>query len=231
MPTTNTILTEIPFKLDLPALMKANRIREGSPHAAEFAALCEQAQQAGRPKAVYRLAYIDARQGDRLTLDGVTFTSRMLARNLEAVERAFAFVVTCGAELEDLPEAQGDLLKSFWWDAIKEAVLREAYGYLVETLARTYRLEKTAVMHPGSADADVWPIEQQRDLFQLLDGGPASIGVRLSETFLMWPVKTISGVLFATQSDFQSCQVCQREDCPGRRASFDPALWQAAHSA
>ncbi len=220
-------LTDIPFELNSSALMKAARLRESSSYAAEFVALCEKARAMGRPKAVYRLAYIDGRDGDRVTLDGVTFTSRMLALNLASVERAFVFVVTCGTELEDMPEIKGDLLKNFWWDAIKEDVLRSAFDYLGDYLARLHRLEKTAVMHPGSAEAEVWPIEQQRELFGLLGDGPASIGVRLSDTYLMYPVKTVSGVLFATQTDFKSCQVCQREGCRSRQAPFDAALWEA----
>jgi hypothetical protein len=223
-------LSDIPFELNISALMKAARLRQGSSYVAEFTALCEKAQAIGRPKAVYIEAYIDGRDGDCVTLDGVTFTSRMLALNLAAVERAFAFVVTCGTELDDLPEIQGDMLKGYWWDAIKEDVLRCAFDYLEKYLAHVHRLEKTAVMHPGSADADVWPIEQQRELFNLLGDGPASIGVRLSDTYLMAPVKTVSGVLFATQTDFKSCQVCQREDCRNRQAPFDSALWQAVRA-
>lgn len=221
-------LTDIPFELDIPALVKAVRLRPGSAYEAEFNALCVKARALGRPKAVYRVAYIDGRDGDSVALDGVTFTSRMLALNLAVVERAFPFVVTCGTELDDLAEAKDDMLRGFWWDAIKEDVLRSAFAYLQSYLERAHRLEKTAIMHPGSADAEVWPIEQQGELFRLLADGPAGIGVRLSSTYLMWPVKTVSGILFATQTDFQSCQVCQREECRSRRAPFDPALWAAA---
>jgi hypothetical protein len=224
-------LKNIPFELNIPALLKAVRVREGSLHWADFMALCEQAQVIGCPKAVYRVAYIDGRDSDRVTLDGVTFTSRMLAMNLVEVERAFPYVVTCGKELEDFTFVQGDLLKTFWWDAIKEEVLRYAYDYLIEYLERSYRLEKTATMHPGSADLEVWPIEQQRELFRLLGDGPSSIGVRLSDSCLMSPVKSISGMLFATQTDFQSCQVCQRENCPSRQSPFDEALWKRIRNA
>jgi len=222
-------LVEIPFELNVDKLMKEAHVRPGSSYAAEFVALCEQAHGMGRPKAVYRVAYIDGRDGDCVTLDGVTFTSRVLAMNLAAVERAFAFVVTCGMELDSYIIESGDLLKKFWWDAIKENVLRCAYDYLFDYLARTYRLEKIATMHPGSADLEVWPIEQQVELFCLLGNGPSSIGVKLSESCLMSPIKTISGLVFATQTGFQSCQVCQRENCPGRRASFDEALWKEVH--
>jgi hypothetical protein len=225
-----TTLLNIPFELNFPALMQATRLRPGSPSAAELEALCQQAQAIGRPKVAYGVGYIDARRGDSVVVDGVTFTSRMLSRNLAEVERLFPFIVTCGVELEAAPVAQGDMLRGFLWDAIKADVLHAAFAYFEAYLRSQYRLEKIAAMHPGSAEAEVWPIEQQRELFHLLGAGPAAIGVTLSDTYLMSPVKTISGVFFAAQTDFQSCQVCRREDCPSRRAPFDLALWEAARA-
>ena len=51
------------------------------------------------------------------------------------------------------------------------------------------------------------------------------IGVRLTDSFLMVPMKSISGILFPTEVRFESCQLCPRKDCPGRRAPYDQALW------
>ena len=81
-------------------------------------------------------------------------------------------------------------------------------------------------MHPGSGDVSVWPIEQQQALFSLLGDVESEIGVRLTESFLMMPNKTLSGILFPTETDFGACQVCRRENCPSRKAPFDEALWQ-----
>jgi len=87
-------------------------------------------------------------------------------------------------------------------------------------------LGKTAIMRPGAADASVWPIEQQKDLFHLLDGVEEKLGIRLTESSLMIPNKTTSGILFPTETDFRSCEVCHREDCPSRHAPFNRELWE-----
>ena len=35
----------------------------------------------------------------------------------------------------------------------------------------------------------------------------------------------IALVLFAAEHDFATCRLCRRENCPGRRAPFDPEQW------
>jgi hypothetical protein len=52
------------------------------------------------------------------------------------------------------------------------------------------------------------------------------IGVWLTESFFMVPTKSVSGIRFASERDFRSCQVCRRAECSHRAAAFDPALWE-----
>ena len=151
--------------------------------------------------------------------------------NLDKVHRVFPYVATCGRELDQIPLEPGDCLTQFWLDVIKTAVLGIARNYLGEHLTRRYALGKTASMNPGSGDATVWPIEQQALLFRLFDGAHEQIGVELTDTFLMIPSKTVSGVRFATESDFRTCQLCHREVCPSRTAPFDAELWESMQHA
>ena len=79
----------------------------------------------------------------------------------------------------------------------------------------------------GSGDADVWPLGEQTKLFgQLLEGRVTeSIDVKLTDSLLMLPYKSSSGVLFAAEHDFETCRLCHRKNCPNRRAAFDEELW------
>lgn len=151
----------------------------------------------------------------------------MRTRRLEHKERVFPFVVTCGREIDQAALPETDLLKKYWWDLIKEELLRVARQHLANHLERRFRLSKTSSMHPGSGDVGVWPIEQQRELFMLLGDIPEQIGVELTDTYLMIPNKTVSGICFPTEVDFRSCQVCRRTVCPNRAAAFDQALWDS----
>jgi hypothetical protein len=216
-------LTEIPFTLDLDRLREKAHVDEDD--AADFAVLVDTARHLGRPKALYRECAISAKGEETVVIDGVTFTSRTLRRNLEPAERVFAYVATCGHEMNDVVVPPGDCLAEFWWDTIKTELLWAASNHLHAHLRQRYRLGKTATMAPGSGDVSVWPIEQQHELFALLGDVTAQIGVVLTDSCLMHPNKTISGFHFPTEHDFRSCQVCQRAVCPNRGAAFDAALW------
>jgi hypothetical protein len=58
-----------------------------------------------------------------------------------------------------------------------------------------------------------------------------AIGVWLSDSLLMVPAKSVSGVRFPTEESFESCQLCSRENCPGRRASYDDTLYDRKYRA
>ncbi len=220
------VLTEIPFSLDADSVMTQAHVKPGSDDAAELRALVDLAVHVGKPKAAYAVSFVELRDGDRVRVGGVSFTSRTLRVNLESTERVFPLVVTCGHEMDEAFSARGDVLKEFWWDLLKTRLLGAANQHLTDHLHRRFRLGKTATMRPGSGDVSVWPIEQQRELFSLLGDVRAAIGVRLTESCLMIPNKTTSGMLFPTERDFRSCEVCHRDDCPSRQAPFNARLWE-----
>jgi hypothetical protein len=222
-------LTGIPFEFDAMTLMESVHIEPDSDDARDFAALLKRAGAVANPKAVYRECFIASKGQDTVDIEGQIFRSRTLRKNLDRAERVFAYVVTCGRELDGLPLPDGDMLMPFWLDTIKTVLLRTAIQHLNNHLGRRYQLSKTASMSPGSGDADTWPIQQQAELFALL-GGAGNVkeqsGVDLTDSFLMIPNKTVSGIRFPTETDFRSCQVCHRAGCASRGAPYDRNLWE-----
>jgi len=219
-------LIDIPCELDIAAILKTVHVEADSPDGQTVGELVDKARQIGRPKALYKEAFIEAKGPETVTIGGMTFTSRMLRRNLDRAERVFPFVATCGHEVDTVTLPAGDFLVEFWWDSIKAVLLQCATKCLNAHLKRRFALDKTASMSPGSGDASIWSIEQQRELFALLADVKAQIGVELTNSFLMKPNKTVSGIYFPTEVDFRSCQVCRREACPSRSAAFDAHLWE-----
>ena len=223
------ILTNIPFELDFAALAEPLRVEPDTPDAEQLADLIAQARTVGKPKATHAEAYIEGRTDETVTIGTETFTSRVLCKNLDGIGRVFAYVATCGVELDRIELPADDLLQQYWLDTIKATLLKSATTYLNEHLVKRYALGKTASMAPGSGDVTVWPIEQQRQLFALLGDVEGAIGVKLTESCLMLPNKSLSGIKFATEVDFRSCQLCHRPQCPDRSAAFDQELWDAVH--
>jgi len=220
-------ITDIPFELDVKALFKRMHIEPGGDDAKEFTSLVNKVQEVGKPKVLYKESYIEAKGEETVTIDSVTFTSRALRRNLDKIERVFPYVATCGKEVDDIEIHQGDFLKEFWLDTIKAILLGASSRHLSELLDQKYKLGRTSAMNPGAGDVTVWPIEQQRELFSLFGDVENLIGVRLTHSFLMLPNKSVSGICFPTEINFQSCQLCHRENCVGRSASFNKELWES----
>jgi hypothetical protein len=226
-----TIVENIPFSFDEEQFRKLTHIDLSGPYAKAITDLLEDALATARPKALYKVCYIDNRTDDTVELERIRFTSRVLSQNLSEVERVFPYIVTCGTELDKCLSTETDILAQYWLDGLKEMALRTAVEHLKNHLAAEYGLkaEKLSTMNPGSGNKNVWPISQQRQLFQLLGDVEGAIGVRLTDSFLMMPNKTVSGIFFPTEVNFVSCQLCTRENCPRRRAEYTGTIGLAGH--
>lgn len=220
------IIDPLPFALDVSALGEKLRIRAN--HRAEVTDLAAEATAIARPKALYKLAFIEAKDDDSITADGVTFKSRVLRVNLDGLHRFFAFVGTAGRELEAWADSKQDMLTHFYADAINEAVLHSALVTFINRLTDQYQLGTTAAMNPGSLTD--WPLKEQRPLFAMLGDVRSAVGVELTDSLLMTPRKSVSGILFVAEETFASCQLCPRHDCPNRRAPYDAGLFERKYA-
>jgi hypothetical protein len=218
------ILNDIPFQPDIAVLRERLRVKEGSRYADDLGRLAAEAQAVAKPKALFKVALVDDKGDDYVILDGVRFTSRVLRVNLEPAHRVFPYVATCGTELMEWADSLDDVLHRYWADTINELALRQAIDALNEHLVERYQPGQTATMNPGSLGE--WPLREQRALFRLLGDPEAAIGVQLTKSCLMVPNKSVSGIQFPTEEGFASCQLCPREDCSGRRAPYDPELYE-----
>jgi len=225
-------ILQAPFKVQLEDILRKMRVKPGNDRIGNLVhELLEKARPIAKPKAVYDVAYIDSKDGDTVTIAGVKFTSHVLRINLDKVERVFPYVVTCGREMDEMPLPPNDLMVSFCYDAIKEMAVQQARSYLQEHLTKTYALGQMSRMAPGAGAAEDWPITQQRQLFSIFGDTEKLIGVKLTDTCLMIPIKSVSGILFPTEIKFEACQLCPREQCVGRRAPYDTAMAQKYHPA
>jgi hypothetical protein len=219
--------TEIPFAFNLKQLFEYLRIKSGGDRAKAFEDLVNEVRKAAKPKALYKASFIEKKGEDSITIDGVTFTSLALRKNLDSIERVFPYVATCGTEIDDIEVGQGDFQKKMWISYLKGNLLQASMQYLGEHLAKRYRVSNLSSMNPGSGDASVWPFEQQRDLFTICGNVQELIGVRLTKSMVLVPDMSVAGIFFPTEVDFQSCQLCHRENCRFRRAPFDRELWES----
>ena len=187
----------------------------------DFEAIYEKCAAIASPKFVWKMADVERLDNDNVRIGDKMFHSRILHVNMQGVQRACAYVATCGRELYELALSCGDPLEQYWVNAISEQLLRSigisAHNRLKDMLGE----ERLFSMNPGSLPD--WPISEQRPLFDLIGDVYGKIGVELTDTFLMLPIKSNSGLYYASKEDFVNCEFCARGECPNRRAQFNEA--------
>ncbi|HDP33916.1 MAG TPA: vitamin B12 dependent methionine synthase [Candidatus Hydrogenedentes bacterium] len=219
------MMENIPFLLKETELLRLLHLDDSFAFLDDILRLAREAEALARPKGFYVLSAVEHTGDDTVTLNDIIFTSRVLRVNLDGVYRAFPFLATCGGELELWTRSLDDPMQSFCGDALKEMALRQAIEALGAHLMGTYDTGELAMMNPGSLSD--WPITEQKPLFSLFGDAAEAIGVTLSESCLMSPIKSVSGVWFPTQKGFVNCRLCRRENCPNRRTPYDSHLFES----
>ncbi len=152
----------------------------------------------------------------------VSLRSAKLARTLKGSEEALCFVLTLGRGLEERIRRLTARRK------VRDAVLLDTVASLyVEQMVEGFqrRMERqlarqgkgvTLRFSPGYCD---WPVTEQKSLFRAMPSG--SIGVKLLDSCLMSPGKTVSGIFgiydrSRVRGDYVPCLDCAR-NCNHRR--------------
>jgi len=212
------LINPMPASLDPEHVVRLLRLEKRGEGEKAARALLAEAEALYRPRANYREAFVEAKTNDSVTIDGRLFRSTILRQNLDRAFKVFPYLITVGPELESYAAEQGDPLRRYYLECLADAALEKAAEHLRELLVRETGFSLLSSMSPGSLED--WPITEQVPLFDLLGEGPAEIGVRLSDSLMMIPRKSISGLFFPSEETFVSCQLCSRAKCPGRKAAF-----------
>ena len=150
--------------------------------------------------------------------DCVFHLGSIIARQLVGATHFAVFVATAGAEFEEWRK-KGDLLESFIADALGSVMAERCADEMEKALqASIDKLgwKRTNRFSPGYCE---WATVEQLKLIPLL-GNPNPCGVWLTESALMWPVKSVSGIIGLGENvsyhDY-TCQLCQLTHCFRRR--------------
>ena len=173
----------------------------------------------GRPKALVVEATVEEVNAKTVRVGGVEIVSPLVREKLLQSPVAYAYLLTCGREVEEWSKTLTDIVDVFYVDELKKLWLGCAEK-AVRTEVRKRLAPDAALssLNPGSLPQ--WPIEGQRELFRILGDTEGSVGVCLTESCLMLPSKSVSGILFQDHTGHVNCVLCPRENCPNRRVPF-----------
>jgi len=192
----------------------------------EIESILEKAVPLIKPKAVYREMGVRRREKGKILIDEQIFSDPILISHLEDKDIVFPYIATCGDELDILASESGDMLEVFWIDALKQMAMDHAFNHLRDQIKIESGIPMLYSMNPGSdACGEGWELEDQKKLFQILNMAETEIGVRLTDSMLMFPNKTVSGFMFESEKDFISCHECDNGDCPNRKMIHEGAIY------
>lgn len=148
---------------------------------------------------------------------------KIIVKMLKGSERFLFFMATAGPGPEQLARslmADGQYLEGFLVDLIASALVETAAQHVHDHMKETMGLSGLPISNRYSPGYCGWDVSEQQKLFALF---PAeSCGITLSESSLMHPIKSISGLVGAGANvkfkDY-TCEICSMKDCTFRRTS------------
>ena len=148
------------------------------------------------PAVVYTEKKIQGADNGSLVLaENMVLHSRKLTGTLGRCDRAAIFIATIGRGIDSLIQRlikEKKLAEAYIFDAIGSIAAEETvekFHRMCDRLFAGKNEVTTLRFSPGYCD---WKVQEQRKIFDLMDNG--SIGVHLTESCLMTPRKSVSGV-------------------------------------
>ena len=154
---------------------------------------------------------------------------RIIERQLQGAEAYALFICTSGTEFEAFQQRlkqEGDMVRVFIADALGSVIAEKCADQMERTLQEN--IDKLGWKHtnrfsPGYCG---WHVAQQQVLFPLFDGH--TCGVRLTDSSLMVPIKSVSGIIGVGQEvrklDY-TCGLCTFEKCYKRKKRKSPIAY------
>ncbi len=158
---------------------------------------------------------------ENIRLAGLDFSaSKIISTQLRKSTRAALFACTAGEGITRYSSeiSKEDPVFAYVYDLLGSVTVEKAMDKIQQTLAEDVRPAGLSISDrysPGYCD---WPVSDQKKLFSLL---PASFcGISLSESSLMFPIKSVSGIIGIgsglKQKGYQ-CNWCTDTHCIFRR--------------
>lgn len=147
---------------------------------------------------------------------------RIISRQLRGSEAFAFFIATAGVEFEEYQmrlKDDDDMVRTFIADSFGSVIAERTADCMEQALQ--YEIDSRGWLHtnrfsPGYCG---WHVSEQRKLFPLF-GMERPCGVWLTESSLMVPIKSVSGVIGIGQGVRKleySCGLCDYKDCYKRR--------------
>ena len=159
-----------------------------------------------------------SKENKSLQLEGMTFNIKpIIYRQIKEAEEAALFICTAGpvvGEMSRRSMKEGDLLRGYVYDVIGSEVVEAAADRMQEELRKSMADTGKEITNRFSPGYCGWDVAEQHKLFSFFKDN--FCGITLTESALMKPVKSVSGLIgigeHVRYAPYQ-CHMCSDKNC------------------
>lgn len=148
-------------------------------------------------------------------------TSRKICQLMKGVEKIAVFICTAGQGFSDCAKIynkEGEYLKGYIVDTMGSVAVEKSMDFIQSELEKRMQQEGMKITNRYSPGYCNWPVEDQKQLFSLLS--VHTCGISLSDSCLMMPIKSVSGIIGIgkdVHKSSYSCDICNNLTCIYRK--------------
>lgn len=153
-----------------------------------------------------------------IEIEGIVFAVKpIIYRQIREAEEVALFICTAGPAVGEMSRRSmkdGDLLRGYVYDVIGSEVVENAADTMQEELKRTVLTTGRRITNRFSPGYCGWDVAEQHKLFGFFRDN--FCGITLTESALMNPVKSVSGLIgIGREVKYTSyqCHLCDDKNC------------------
>lgn len=192
------------------------------PFLAELEEVIAIAENISKARVLYRILDTVSIRKKEFSIDNLEFNcGSKIARQLRNAEQLIVFVCTSGHGITQQYKEYirtNELVKAYFADMLGNIIVEKAMDIIQERISEEMKTRGISITNRYSPGYCNWNINEQAKIFSILPDNPC--GVKLTESSLMIPSKSISGVIGCGKNvkyTAYGCQLCELEMCIYRK--------------
>ena len=184
--------------------------------------LLEEARPLLKPAFAVRELPVGLANEKGITVGNRFFNSKIVAHKLKNETSAFSYIATCGCKISTFIENTEDALDQYILDQIAYLAYLQAMNQMTLEAENQLGIKRQIRLCPGSIID--WSVGEVKKIFDLMEGLYQHLDVNILSSGLINPLKSTSGLFYASDEEFESCAVCPRAICETRQMTFNEEL-------
>ena len=144
-------------------------------------------------------------------------TGKIVTNYISKAEQFVFFIMTAGKGIERQSQkylSGSDPLLGYIYDVLGSLTVEASVEKILKDIEKSFLQDGLKISNPYSPGYCGWPVSDQQKFFALFNNN--TCGITLSDTCLMNPIKSISGIIGVGKDVIKqpySCSICNLKNC------------------